>query len=310
MLRIKNLSFKLDSERLILDQINTVFQPNEVYGIAGKSGVGKSTLLKIIAGIKDASTGDVFLNDSKLPRASQRLIPGHPEMSLVAQDYKLDLYHTCTENIREVILNWEPVQREQRVRHLIKLLELDDVAHAIAKDLSGGEQQRLALARAIAKKPNWLLLDEPFSHLDSVLKARLINLLIALKEKERLCIILVSHDAQDMLGICNHMAFLAKGKLSRFFNPMERYWNLKNLREARWFGEVNTITWKDVKIRFRPGSFSIQPNGVPLILSRCFFNGTVYIHYFYTANNELVILHSLTVLPDHLEIIPHYDKKI
>jgi iron(III) transport system ATP-binding protein len=242
MLRIKNLSFKLDSDRLILDQINTVFQPNVVYGIAGKSGAGKSTLLKIIAGIKDASTGDVLLNDRKLPRASQRLIPGHPEMSLLAQDYNLDLYHTCTENIREVILNWAPEQREQRVRHLIKLLELDDVAHAIAKDLSGGEQQRLALARAIAKKPSWLLLDEPFSHLDSVLKARLINLLIALKEKERLCIILVSHDAQDMLGICNHMAFLAKGKLSRFFDPMERYWNLKNLREARWFGEVNTIT--------------------------------------------------------------------
>lgn len=308
MLRIKNLSFKLDSERLILDRITTVFQPNEVYGIAGKSGAGKSTLLKIIAGIKDASTGEVFLNGKMLPRASQRLIPGHPAMSLVAQDYNLDLYHTCTENIREVILNWEPIQREQRVQHLIKLLELQDVAHAIAKDLSGGEQQRLALARAIAKKPNWLLLDEPFSHLDSVLKVRLINLLLALKEKERLCIILVSHDAQDMLGLCKYMAFLTKGKLSQFFDPMERYWNLKNLREARWFGEVNSITWNDEKIRFRPGSFSIDSNGVPLILNRCFFNGTVYIHYFYTLNNELVILHSLTALPDHLKIIPRHEK--
>lgn len=308
MLRIKNLSFKLDSERLILDRITTVFQPNEVYGIAGKSGAGKSTLLKIIAGIKDASSGEVFLNEKMLPRASQRLIPGHPAMSLVAQDYNLDLYHTCTENIREVILNWEPIQREQRVQHLIKLLELQDVAHAIAKDLSGGEQQRLALARAIAKKPNWLLLDEPFSHLDSVLKVRLINLLLALKEKERLCIILVSHDAQDMLGLCKHMAFLTKGKLSRFFDPMERYWNLKNLREARWFGEVNSITWNDEKIRFRPGSFSIDSNGVPLILNRCFFNGTVYIHYFYTLNNELVILHNLTALPEHLKIIPRHDK--
>lgn len=308
MLRIKNLSFKLDSERLILDRITTVFQPNEVYGIAGKSGAGKSTLLKIIAGIKDASSGEVFLNDKMLPRASQRLIPGHPAMSLVAQDYNLDLYHTCTENIREVILNWEPIQREKRVQHLIKLLELQDVAHAIAKDLSGGEQQRLALARAIAKKPNWLLLDEPFSHLDSVLKVRLINLLLALKEKERLCIILVSHDAQDMLGLCKHMAFLTKGKLSRFFDPMERYWNLKNLREARWFGEVNSITWNDEKIRFRPGSFSIDSNGVPLILNRCFFNGTVYIHYFYTLNNELVILHNLTALPEHLKIIPRHDK--
>ncbi|MFM7596519.1 MAG: ATP-binding cassette domain-containing protein [Flavobacteriales bacterium] len=308
MLRIKNLSVTLNDERLILDGINAVFQPNEVYGIAGKSGVGKSTLLKTISGFMDASSGQVLLNDKVLPRASQRLIPGHPEMALVAQDYKLDLYHTCTENIREVILNWEPTKREQRVRYLLKLLELETVADSRANTLSGGEQQRLALARALAHRPSWLLLDEPFSHLDAVLKARLINMLLALKEKEQLCIILVSHDAQDMLGICKHMAFLTKGKLSKFFDPMERYWNLKNLQEARWFGEVNSITWNDRKIRFRPSAYSIQAKGLPLSLNRCFFNGTVFIHYFYTSDKELVVLHSLVELPAHLEIIPNHEQ--
>ena len=92
ILELKNISHSFD--KAILKKVNLKLFPSEIIGLVGKSGAGKSTLLKIISGIKDASTGDVLLNDSKLPRASQRLIPGHPEMSLVAQDYNLDLYTT------------------------------------------------------------------------------------------------------------------------------------------------------------------------------------------------------------------------
>jgi ABC-type multidrug transport system ATPase subunit len=308
MLETKDLSLSFNSDRNVLNRITACFDPNTIYGIAGNSGEGKSSLLKILAGTLDQNSGDIFLNERKLPRASQRLIPGHPGIALVAQDYKLDLYHTCIENIRESILNWEPVQRERRVNHLLKLVGLNAVRNEKALTLSGGEQQRLALARALATKPSWLLLDEPFSHLDGTLKNKLINLLLTLKEKEKICIILVSHDAHDMLGICNKMAFLKKGNLSSFFTPMERFFNLDNLKEAQWFGEVNSVNWKGESLRFRPNFYTIAPDGIPLELSLCFFNGTVYINYFYTENSERVILYSLTPLPKQLKILPTHEK--
>ncbi len=305
MLQIKNLSYSIDATHPILHRINATLVPGEIYGIAGRSGAGKSSLLNILAGLRDQSEGEVLLENRLLPKASQRLIPGHPGIALVAQDYALDLFHTCEENIREAILNWEPRLRERRIKHLLKVFSLTHVKATKAKVLSGGEQQRLAIARAIAIKPSWLLLDEPFSHLDHVLKFRLINLLLQLKETEQLCLVLVSHDAQDMLTICSKMAFLRQGKLTAFFSPTARYYNLTNLQEARWFGEVNSITWKGTNYRFRPNDFRVDLEGIPLICERYLFNGTIFIHYFYTQSGELVILHSLTKLPKTLKILPN-----
>jgi ABC-type sulfate/molybdate transport systems ATPase subunit len=302
MLQINSLSYSIDATHQILHRINATLIPSEIYGIAGRSGAGKSSLLNILAGLLDQSEGEVVLQNQLLPRASQRLIPGHPGIALVAQDYALDLFHTCEENIREVILNWEPRLRERRVKHLLNVFSLSQVKATKAKFLSGGEQQRLAIARAIATKPSWLLLDEPFSHLDHVLKLRLITLLLQLKETEHICLVLVSHDAQDMLTICSKMAFLRQGKLTAFFNPTERYHNLTNLQEARWFGEVNSINWKGTNHRFRPNDFRVDPEGIPVSCERYLFNGTIFIHYFYTESRELVILHSITKLPLTLKI--------
>jgi len=305
MLQIKNLSFSIDATHPILHRINATLVPGEIYGIAGRSGAGKSSLLNILAGLRDQSEGEVLLENRLLPKASQRLIPGHPGIALVAQDYALDLFHSCEENIREAILNWEPKLRERRVKHLLKVFSLSHVKATKARELSGGEQQRLAIARAIAIKPSWLFLDEPFSHLDHVLKFRLISLLLQLKETEQLGLVLVSHDAQDMLTICSKMAFLKQGKLTAFFNPTDRYYNLTNLQEARWFGEVNSITWKGMNHRFRPNNFRVDPEGIPLIYERYLFNGTIFIHYFYTESRELVILHSMTKLPRTLNVLPN-----
>ena len=100
MLQIKNLSFSIDATHPILHGINATLVPGEIYGIAGRSGAGKSSLLNILAGLRDQSEGEVLLQDRLLPKASQRLIPGHPGIAIVAQDYALDLFHTCEENIR------------------------------------------------------------------------------------------------------------------------------------------------------------------------------------------------------------------
>jgi hypothetical protein len=89
---------------------------------------------------------------------------------------------------------------------------------------------------------------------------------------------------------------------------MERFLTLDNLKEAQWFGEVNSVRWQGELLRFRPGFYTITTDGIPLELSQCFFNGTVYINYFYTEKSEMVILYSLTPLPKLIKILPTHEK--
>lgn len=302
MLRIESISLAYTEKTMVLRSVNAKLHQGRMYGIAGKSGAGKSSLLKIIGGILDQSSGKIYLNDQRMPFASQLLIPGHPSIALVPQDFKLDPYHTCIENIREAILNWEPKKRERRVKSLLNLLELTGVQHTKAFLLSGGEQQRVALARALACEPTWLLLDEPFSHLDASLRIKFSRVLLKLINHMNIGIVLVSHDAHEMLGICDEMAFLQRGRLSKFEPPIKRYLSLKNLNEASWFGPVNTVIFESKKVRFRPNFFELADTGLHLDLSSHYFNGITYIHYFYTKNKEEVVLFYPNQLPNQITI--------
>ena len=162
ILELKNISHSFD--KAILKKVNLKLFPSEIIGLVGKSGAGKSTLLKIAAGLLTPDEGTLFFDSKKLPSAVQLLVPGFKDFSIVNQDFKLDLYHTVEENIRESILFLPTKQREKRVLQLLKLFELTKI-HALKSNLiSGGEQQRLAIARAISNKPKVLFLDEPFGH--------------------------------------------------------------------------------------------------------------------------------------------------
>jgi iron(III) transport system ATP-binding protein len=306
MLRIEGLSLQFNHGH-VLKGVNFTLKPGLIYGIAGESGAGKSSLLKIIAGILDPTEGKVFSEGRLLPYASQRLIPGHPDFSWVAQDYKLDPFHTCEENIRETILNWKYELREKRVKKMLKILKLSHLSSNQAHVLSGGEQQRLALARALAPKPKLLLLDEPFSNLDALLRLQFIEILKNLNKEEGLTLMLVSHDAQDLLGLCHEMAFLKKGRLSSFINPLRRFNKLNNLKEALLFGPLNVIDFQEKQVRFRPNSYDLVNQGIPLILKECYFNGIVYVHYFYTEKKEKVILYHLTQLEKEIQILPVHE---
>ena len=116
---------------VLIHELNLSFDDGFT-AITGETGSGKSILLKITGGIIDQTSGKIYLNDQPMPYASQRLIPGHPSIALVPQDFKLDPYHTCIENIREAILNWEPKKRERRVKRLLNLLDLAGVQHTKA----------------------------------------------------------------------------------------------------------------------------------------------------------------------------------
>jgi iron(III) transport system ATP-binding protein len=301
MLQIKGVS--LSFQRPVLDQVSLSIKKGEILGLVGKSGAGKSSLLKIMAGLIDQDGGEVLLDGQLLPKSSFRLLPGAEGIEMVNQDFKLDQYHTVEENIRESILSWSTEKRTRRVEQMLKLLELKELRHQKAHLLSGGEQQRLAIARAISKKSKVLLLDEPFAHLDTRLRIKLTNYLLRIREQEQLSIVIVSHDGQDILGVSDTVCILKNGKLSAKKKPINVYYNLSNKADALLFGPINAVSINEKRVLFRPDEFTINKNGqIQLNYVASVFLGLVYYNYFYSLKKEEVILLSFEPLKNNISI--------
>lgn len=307
MLEIQGLSLRIEN-RTVFQNLSFKLKSGKIYGILGPSGVGKSSLLNIIAGYTDASHGKVALNGVTLPKSSQRLIPGMHEIALVSSTYNLDWNHTCLENIREAILGWPTVKREKRVEQLLQGLSLKKVGNTQAKYLSEGEKQRLSIARAIAINPQWLLLDEPLGHLDFIKKQELLHQLFNLGIYN---VLMVSHEVQEMMGVCDEIAvFNTNGKLSKFAEPTKKYFDLTHLSSAKLLGPVNSMMWKGNRVHFRPTGFSVSSQGVELKLLRSWFNGMLYVHCFLSANQEEIILYHSLPLGPVVTITPKADEFI
>ena len=281
----------LEFEKPILRRVSFKLLSGELVGLVGKSGAGKSSLLKILAGFLQSNDGKVLFDGTELPSVSSLLIPGYKKIALVNQDFKLDPYHSVEENIRESILNLPNDKREKRVKKMLRLLELTHIAGHKANQISGGEQQRVALARAISVKPDFLLLDEPFGHLDPRLRNKLKEYLLRIREEENTGILLVSHDEHDILGLCDSVCTLKNGVLSKKQIPEELYYNLSNTIQATIFGHVNSIIHNNEKILFRPDEFEITKSGISVQYIRSIFAGGYYENIFLTDKKERIILY-------------------
>jgi ABC-type sulfate/molybdate transport systems ATPase subunit len=302
MIALKNI--ELSYAKPIIKRANLNVKKGEILGLVGKSGAGKSSLLKIIAGLIDPDKGEVSLADKIQPRVHQLLIPGFKHVAMVNQDFKLDVYHTVEENLREVVLHLPDQKRDKRVQQLLRLFDLKSIASTKAHLISGGEQQRLAIARAIADQPAVLLLDEPFGHLDANLRARLTTHLIRLREEEQTTIVLVSHEGQDVLGLCDSICILKNGNLSKKYKPEFLYYHYSNVQQARLFGPVNVIQQNEKTVLFRPDEYRISSsdNGIPVEFMRSIFVGGLYHNYFKTEQGTTIVLYQFERLNDTTRI--------
>ena len=293
MLSIRQVHFAYNEQKKILKGISIDLQPGEVFGIVGASGGGKSTLLKITAGLLDASKGSVYWNGERVPGPSERLIPGHPEIQLVNQDFNLDLFHTVRENIRVKILHLHEKDRERFCDELLDLVELNEQASQQARYLSGGEQQRLAIARALALESEVLLLDEPFSHLDAHLRLKIGAYIKQLVEIRNTLCILVSHEGDEVMQWCGRIAFLNQGKFSRVDTPQAFYFNPSGFDEGTYFGELNELKTGKTKILFRPCEYKIVKNdGLEVEFTGAVFFGAYWKSFFKTADKQTIILYA------------------
>jgi ABC-type glutathione transport system ATPase component len=225
----------------VIYKLNLSVEKGQVLGLIGESGSGKSTLLRIIAGLENRDKGEVFLEGKRIQNPKEALIPGYLEIQLVHQEYQLYPYSTVEENISRPLLLFDKEYRRKRVRDLLRLLGLEIHKNKLPKQLSGGQQQKVAIGRALSMEPQVLLLDEPFSSLDTIQTRELLMELRAIFNKLNVTVILVTHDLEDALQLSDELVILHQGKIIQKGTPQEVYKKPQNLYTARLFSHLNPV---------------------------------------------------------------------
>lgn len=205
-LELNQLSFKYD-QTSIIENFDLYAEKGSITAIIGESGSGKSTLLRILAGLQDANHG-VFKLDDQIIFDDKSSIDTHKrKIGLVFQDYTLFPHLTVYQNIA---FGMRQKNKKDRIQAILKMVELEEDTKKYPYECSGGMQQRIALARAIANQPKLLLLDEPFSNLDQELKIRLRSQFIDWAKQDDITLIWVTHDIKEAHTIADQVIELKK----------------------------------------------------------------------------------------------------
>ncbi len=197
-LNLKDIQFSYDNaQNVVLSNFSVSIDRGEIVSVVGNSGSGKSTLLRIISGLEDRSTGQIELDGDVLQSSKVFVQPEKRKIGFVFQDYALYPFLNVRQNIEFGIKKLPPKERKRRIEETLSLVKINELEKRFPHELSGGQMQRVALARALAPKPRVLLMDEPFSNLDTELVGELRLELRSLLKKEGMTVILVTHNQDD-----------------------------------------------------------------------------------------------------------------
>lgn len=247
----------------------------QILALVGESGSGKSTLLRIVAGFENKDAGEVFLNDERIQGPKEKLVPGYDEIQLVYQEYQLYPNSTVEENIGRPLLMYDKRYKEKRVREILDLLGLMPFRNKFPKQLSGGQQQKVAIGRALSLEPEVLLLDEPFSSLDAIQRRELIEELKCMFRELGITVLFVTHDLDDALRMTEELAIIQKGRLVQKGDSESVFSSPKTMYAAKLFSHLNPVPGKT-------GTF-IRPSEVQLFktsgLSAKIIDRQYLIHY-------------------------------
>ena len=249
-LSLKNVTKKFGKEKTFaLNQVSFDATKSEIVGIIGSSGSGKTTLLRIISGLEIPHSGKIVLNDNILNDTSVFVAPENRNCTLVFQDYALFPHLTVLENIN---FGKNTSLKPGNVKRLLEIAKIKDLISRYPHEISGGEQQRVALIRAMATNPNLLLLDEPLAHLDYELKEGVRSELMNIFTETDTSVLFVSHDIEDSMKMADKLVVLNKGEVEQIGTPMEIYSHPVNRYVAMLLGKTNLIPRKYYHYCIRP----------------------------------------------------------
>ncbi len=277
MLKIENISFAYQ-EKPTLSSISFKLEKGSSLAVIGESGCGKSTLLKLVYGLYDLNEGQVFWNDTEVLGPKYNLIPGMDFMKYLAQDFDLMPFITVAENVGKYLSNIYPEKKKERIAELLGIVEMTEYADVKAKNLSGGQMQRVALARVLAVEPDVLLLDEPFSHIDNFRKSSLRRKLFGYLKEKGITTIFATHDSSDVLSFADEVLVLKDGKIIEKGNPKTIYNNPTTKYIASLFGDVNEIMIDGNLELIYPNQLMVtEISELDVIVSKSYFLGSHYL---------------------------------
>ena len=229
-------------ETVALDTVDLVVEPGEVVSLLGHSGCGKTTLLRIAAGVERPTTGTVLIDDIPVCSDTVFLPPEKRNVGLMFQDYALFPHLTLLKNVMFGLSALDRKAARDEAHAALARVGLDHLSRAYPHEVSGGEQQRAALARAIVPRPGILLMDEPFSGLDARLRDSVRNETLAVLRETGATAIIVTHDPEEAMRMSDRIVLMRRGKLIQSGTAEDLYNTPLGLFAARFFSQLNEIT--------------------------------------------------------------------
>jgi ABC-type Fe3+/spermidine/putrescine transport system ATPase subunit len=248
--------------------------------------------LKLIYGLYDCDEGNLSWKSEPILGPKFHLIPGMPFMKYLAQDFDLMPFITVGENVGKFLSNFYPKEKQNRIDELLNLVEMSEFKHVKAKFLSGGQMQRVALARVLAQEPEVLLLDEPFSHIDNFRKNKLRRKIFQYLKDKQITTLVASHDINDVLSFSDVVIVLKDTTILEKGTPLELYNHPKYPYTAALFDEVNEIKIHGKMQLIYPNQLQIvEKSDIQVEVISSYFKGKYYLIEA-KWNNQIVFFES------------------
>ncbi len=253
---------------LAVDSVDLSVRPGEIVCLVGPSACGKSTLLRVAAGLEDLQQGTVRIGGKVVADRRRSVPPEKRGVGLVFQDYALFPHLTVLDNVRFGLTGLAGAARRGRALQSLGQVGMAGQAEAYPHMLSGGQQQRVALARALAPVPRVLLLDEPFSGLDTQLRAQVRDETLHVLKQNAAATLVVTHDPEEAMFLADRIVLMRDGRIVQSGTPVDLYCRPADAFAAGFFGEVNqipgTVGGGKVDTPFGPIAASGMPDGRPV----------------------------------------------